>query len=66
MDKKRLTGNFYFKQGFWGLTLMVEYYYTVSSFPHDYSPDGKAWRKANAEDLVELRLKSEIVRHNCL
>lgn len=65
-DKKRLTGNFYFKQGFFGVTLMVEYYYTICHFSGDDSPDGTAWRKAKAEDLVFLKLKSEKSPHNCL
>ena len=60
MEKQRLTGNFYFKQGFWGMTLMVEYNYTHSDFMGDMSPDRQAWRKATPEDLVRLNLTSNI------
>jgi hypothetical protein len=52
----RLTGRFYHKRTFFGMVLMVEYFYTVCHFPGDESPDGRAWRKARPEDLVELNI----------
>jgi hypothetical protein len=62
MEKGRLTGNFYFKQSYWGLILMVEYDYTHADFMGDESPDRQAWRKATPEDLVALNLKSEVIK----
>lgn len=51
-----LTGRYYHKQGFFGLTLFVEYKYTI----HDGSNPlpMTRWRSATSEDLKELNLKA--------
>ena len=62
--KTGLTGRFYFKQTFWGLTLMVEYSYIVCDFAGDESPDGTAWRKARQEDLTTIIITSNVTKRN--
>jgi len=52
-----LTGNYYHKQTWCGMVLMVEHYITVCDFAGDDSPPVKVWNKAKDEDLVYIEFK---------
>ena len=54
--RRRLTGNYYFKQTWRGLILMVGIHKVVCDFAGDDSPDIEVFRKAILEDLIHLKL----------
>lgn len=54
---RRLTGNYYHKQTWRGLVLMVGVWQVQCSFAGDDSPDLEVFEKAKPQDLLKLNLK---------
>lgn len=53
----QLTGNYYFKETWFGLVLYVEWEDTVfCPITNDFSPPRKVFRKAKPEDIKKIGL----------